>query len=358
MSKYKAGLHKDVSSIFNGVSIPKNDASQKSSADPALGHNTPKPSVPEPPAKQLPVSQPPVQKSSASGSLTQKLPVLQPPVHKPSVSQSPAHKPPVSQEPTQKPSTPESPTQKLSASQPPERKPSVPQPPAAQPSTQKPLASGISDPKSPVSESPALKPPASSNAAPIKSTTQPPPSQSQPKETPAKQSKAGAAAKNARQPQWQRKLGEIKAKLFAPKPGTSTAKQKVMVVALPVLFIVLIFVFIRVFSAPARNIKGAKKTDASAKAVSDRKVDWKIPEPYPTTLRDPMQFGPAGEGKIGTGELTVKGIVYSIDNPTAIIGSQVVHQGDRIGDVIITKINENNVEFEANGKKWMQNVQR
>ena len=358
MSKYKAGLHKDVSAIFNGVSLPKNDTAQQSSAAPASGHqgySAPKPSVPEPPTQKPLVSQSP----------TQKLPVSQPSVQKPSVSEPPTQKLPVSQPPVQKPSVPEPLTQKLPVLQPPVRKPSVSRSPVQKPSvpesptpsqspTQKPLASEPSASKSPVSEPLAQKPPAPSNVTPAKPKTQPPP-QSQPKETPAKQPKAD---KTAGQAQWQRKLEQVKSKLFTPQEGGSATKQKVMVIAMPVLFIILIFVFIKLFSAPSRKITGpvnAGQTKAVAGPVS--KADWHAPKPYPATLRDPMQFGSA-KGQIGVGQLIVKGIVYSEDNPTAVIGDQVVHQGDKISDVVITKINENNVEFEANGKKWMQNVQR
>jgi hypothetical protein len=342
MSKYKAGLHKDVSAIFNGVSLPnpagdasrQNDiARQSSAAIGHQGHSAPKPSVPEPPARKPSASQPSVQKPSVSQPPTQKLPASQSPVQKPSVLQPP--------------------TQGLPALQPPVRKSSASQPPV-----QKPPVSEPSAPKSPVSEPPAQKSSIPSHMTSAKPKASPPP-QSQPKETPAKQPKAGTAAKTAGRAQWQRKLEEVKSRLFTPQEGGSPTKQKVMVIAMPVLFIVLIVVFIRVFSTSPRRVTGpgkAGQTKAAASSVS--KAEWQAPKPYPETLRDPMQFGPARGQAGGTGELIVKGIVYSEDNPTAVVGDQVVHQGDKISDVVITKINENSVEFEANGKKWMQNVQR
>ena len=257
MSKYKAGLHREVSVIFNGVSLPKDDGAQQSSATPAPRHQdyiAPKPPVPEPPA----------------------------------------------------------------------RKPSAP-----------------------------------SHMTPTKPKLKQPPLQSPPKAAPAKQPKADTAIKAVGQAQWQRKLEQIKNKLFAPKPGVSTTKQRMMVILAPVLFVVLIFLFIRAFSTPSQKMTGPG-TSGSVKAAAagpDSKVDWQVPNPYPTTLRDPMQFG-STTSRTGTGGLIVKGIIYSEDNPSAVIGDQIVHQGDKILDVTITKINENSVEFEANSKKWMQNVQR
>jgi hypothetical protein len=243
MLKYKAGLHKEVSAIFNGVSLPKNDGAQRPSAVPA----------PVPPTQKLPV---------------------------------PSHMTPTKPKPEQLPL------------------------------------------------------------------------QSPPKAAPAKQPKADTAIKAAGQVPWQRTLEQIKNKLFATKPGVSTTKQRMMVILAPVLFVVLIFVFIRAFSTPSRKITGPGTSGpVKAAAGPDSKVDWQVPNPYPTTLRDPMQFSSV-TSQTATGGLIVKGIVYSEDNPSAVIGGQIVHQGDKILDVAITKINENSVEFEANSKKWMQNVQR
>ena len=70
-----------------------------------------------------------------------------------------------------------------------------------------------------------------------------------------------------------------------------------------------------------------------------------------------MQFGSA-TSRAGAGGLIVKGIIYSEDNPSAVVGDQIVHQGDKVLGVVIIKINEDNVEFEVNGKKWTQKVQR
>ena len=53
----------------------------------------------------------------------------------------------------------------------------------------------------------------------------------------------------------------------------------------------------------------------------------------------------------------LQGILYSEDDPTAVIGTQVVHEGEKILDVTIVKINKDKVEFERDGKRWTQEVQ-
>ena len=286
MLKYKAGLHKEVSAIFNGVLLPKSNGSQQSSATPAPGHQDY--SAPKPPAITSPASSPAVPK---------------------------------------------------------------------QPSTTSPAA-----PKPAAPETPIQKAPAPSHMTPTKPKPEQLPLQSPPKAAPAKQPKADTAVKTAGQTPWRQTLEQIKNKLFATKQGVNATRQRVMVILAPVLFIALIFVFIQVFSTPSQKITGLGTSGPvkAAAAGPNGKVDWQAPNPYPTTLRDPMQFGPVTNlsGQAGSAGLIVKGIVYSKGNPCAVIGDQIVHQGDKILDVVIIKINENSVEFEANGKKWTQKVQR
>lgn len=267
MLKYKAGLHKEVSAIFNGVSLPNDGGAQQPSATPA-------------------------------------------PVH-------------------QESSTPKPPTPELPA------------------------------PKPLLPETPISKPPAPSHMTPTKPQSEQPPSPP-PKEAPIKQPKAKTAIKTAGQPQWQRTLEQIQSKLFPPKPGVDPKKQKIMAVAVPVLFIALIFVFIRLFSSPSQKIAGGAPVPVRTAAASDGKVAWQVPEPYPTTLRDPMQFGPVSyeDGQVDSTGLVVKGIVYSKINPCAVVGDRMVHEGDKVLGAVVVRINEKSVEFEANGKKWTQRVQR
>ena len=56
-------------------------------------------------------------------------------------------------------------------------------------------------------------------------------------------------------------------------------------------------------------------------------------------------------------EVIVKSILYSEDNPSAVIGGRIVHEGETIRGVSVIKISRDNVEFEMNGKRWTQKVQ-
>jgi hypothetical protein len=51
------------------------------------------------------------------------------------------------------------------------------------------------------------------------------------------------------------------------------------------------------------------------------------------------------------------GILYSEDNPTAIIGGKIVKEGDIINGMKVVKIHRDRVEFEKDGKKWTQRAE-
>lgn len=204
-----------------------------------------------------------------------------------------------------------------------------------------------------------LGPPAPSNLTP----TKPKPEQSSPKATPAKQTKAAAVVIAPSPAAWQKTLDKIldkiKDRLFALKPDVNATRQKTMAILVPVLSIILIFAFIHVLKTPSRGTNRPPIVKLSnAVAASNNKIDWQIPAPYPTTLRDPMQFGLTAGAQGRTGRLIVKGIVYSEDNPSVVIGAQIVHEGEKVFGATIVNINRDSVEFEMDGKRWTQKVHR
>ncbi len=160
-------------------------------------------------------------------------------------------------------------------------------------------------------------------------------------------------------------LQRIKDRLFASRPGVGATRQKAMVVLMPVLFIVLVLVLVKVFSTPSRTIAEpgeGKPVDTVDASVYE--IDWEIPAPYQTRYRDPMRPGSAVTTQTDTerietariGRITVKSIVYSEDNPSAVIGNRIVHEGEEVLGATVVKINRDSVEFEAGEKRWKQNV--
>ncbi|MFC1737784.1 hypothetical protein ACFL1G_01895 [Planctomycetota bacterium] len=183
-----------------------------------------------------------------------------------------------------------------------------------------------------------------------------------PEAAPLEKTKVKTAAKPAYpSPARKSKIEQIKAKLFAPKSGVSEPKQKVMAVLILVLFVVLIVVLTQVMKGPAgkRNKTTKPAGSIAATTTAGAEFDWQRPEPYPETLRNPMQstsmvsVQPESKDKI-----IIKGILYSKDRPSAIISDKIVYEGDEIMGAIIVKITEDGIEFEKDGEEWTQKVQR
>ena len=328
--KNKAGLHKGISSIFKGVSVPQTGGDQELSGTTAPKHtdNT----EPKPPVPDMQKSQAPKDYQAA-----QTLPKAAP-------ERTGYTKP---KPPTQEPQKPEA---------------------------QQPKAEPANLPKFVTAQQPKTEPAQQSKTEPAQrlkaELTQ------QPKVVPVQQSKKANIDKivpkksTAVTISSQSFLQQIKNKLFNPKSGVSTAKQKATVVMMPMLSIVLIFMLFRggVFGTGARNTEASAEDTATGlvTAGANTKIDWEIPAPYPATLRDPMRLVPVEipqteqTGQTETKKiikLIVRSILYS-DNPSAVIGNQIVHEGEKIRGVSIIKISKDNVELEMNGKTWTQKVQR
>jgi len=101
-----------------------------------------------------------------------------------------------------------------------------------------------------------------------------------------------------------------------------------------------------------------RNEEANIIVTPNSATDRQIPAHPSTVSRNPMQFVLAKTAEDETGKLIVKGILYTEDNPSAVIGNKIVREGDEVLGATIIKINENSVEFEINGKKWVQKVQR
>jgi len=67
-------------------------------------------------------------------------------------------------------------------------------------------------------------------------------------------------------------------------------------------------------------------------------------------------FSPPSPATVVVMDTAVTGILYSDDNPTALIGRQVVHEGDAVDGVSVIKVHKDKVEFANNGRRWTQAV--
>lgn len=162
----------------------------------------------------------------------------------------------------------------------------------------------------------------------------------------------------------------VRKALFGAHKGPLNARQKKMAVLVGILSIVFGVVMFASLGGIGRTqaIGAEQSVDDSASSNESAAVapqDWKKPEPLPADLRnatipvlrgaDPEQVNSAASG---SGELVVKGIVFSQNKPSAIINNQIFTEGQSVRGAQIIKITKEYVEFEADGNRWTQNVQR
>ena len=157
------------------------------------------------------------------------------------------------------------------------------------------------------------------------------------------------------QPSFWKRIANI---FFPPHSPYSNARQKKMVILIPVLIGILVFVNIRK-SASSKPIPPKPQTRQTvARYDVNPKINWQIPETYPVGIRNPMQLAVLASIKQDFAKPIVNGIVFNETNPSAIVGSQIVHVNETVAGATITKINKDSVEFEADGKNWIQKVER
>jgi hypothetical protein len=152
-------------------------------------------------------------------------------------------------------------------------------------------------------------------------------------------------------------LAEIKNQLFSAN-GSEADKNKKMLMIMPVLFLVLIFVVTRALKKPAATEAAVGASAANIAEANFVNVSWPIPDVYPANLRDPMQAGSSASGEDKTGNVVVKGIIYSKDRPAILVDDTIARVGDKVAGATIVKINKDSVEFKMDDKTWTQEVQQ
>jgi len=183
--------------------------------------------------------------------------------------------------------------------------------------------------------------------------------------TPAKPHKAAPVSEQTGPNLWQR----INDRLFPPKPGVSPTRQKAMVILVPVLAIVMIFVFRQVLSTSPRQTQGATddNTPVVATAKSSHEIEWQIPDPLPAMERDPTKLPEqiaatsnadpnqtVAEPEMET--FNVRDIVYSKDKPSALVNAHIVYVGHKVGSATVVQILRDGVEFERDGNRWVERI--
>jgi hypothetical protein len=154
---------------------------------------------------------------------------------------------------------------------------------------------------------------------------------------------------------------------YPQKEGTGGGRQKLMMALIPVLAITMIVLLKSPLGArPAAKAASAQPKETAHPTIPDVEIAWQIPSVHEPDGRDPMHLTPptAGspQGVLSPAEtpieLIVMGILHSDDKPAAIIDTQVVHEGQQVSGATVEKIDKDGVQFERNGRRWKQTVNR
>jgi hypothetical protein len=106
----------------------------------------------------------------------------------------------------------------------------------------------------------------------------------------------------------------------------------------------------------------AEPAKAQLTARPSIEIDWPVPPVYPKDIRDPMgimdvNLRTSADVEAGAGRPIVRGIVHSENRPYAVIDKQLMREGQEVLGATIVKIRPDSVEFEMNGKRWIQQVE-
>ncbi len=163
-------------------------------------------------------------------------------------------------------------------------------------------------------------------------------------------------------------LKKYKSKLSKGKSNQADAKQKVMVALIPILFIVMIFMFRHVLSKPQQDAQGSVPGNETASAVkksTDNNIEWNIPEPLSikkNTGAGAEQNTANGTGQENTandsenGVIYIHSILYSSDRPSVVIGNKIVYLNQEINGAVVVEIHKDYVVFEKDSKRWTQKI--
>lgn len=158
------------------------------------------------------------------------------------------------------------------------------------------------------------------------------------------------------------KLPKVKRRIS--RSSVQQKRQRMMLVLVIVLSIVLVFLLFKPFSLISRDTDQPvidEPTAANLALGADIEVvtiDWPVPPDYPAELHDPMELDAVAQVQPQTFKPVVKGITTSNEGqPLAVIGTELVREGEEIFGITVIKINRSDVVFEKDGERWSQEVQ-
>ncbi len=152
-------------------------------------------------------------------------------------------------------------------------------------------------------------------------------------------------------------------KFFKSVSSGDLQRNRKMLVIAAVLMVFLVGVIVRSYVFGPAEKNSVSKSTASAKEIAGSisggdVVEWSVPEQVGENIRDITVSGGRTVSSASAGGFVVRGILLSEDRNSAIVGKNIVHIGDQIAGATVVSISRKTVEFERDGKRWMQQVEK
>jgi hypothetical protein len=161
---------------------------------------------------------------------------------------------------------------------------------------------------------------------------------------------------------------KAKDRFIEKESGSGDIRQKVMVVMIPILFIVMVFMFRQVLVKPPKKAKGEDdsiKRPVPVTNISDADINWQIPDQIPVAMRDPIKFEKSKlentvhettPNQTDDKLINVRSILFSSDKPSVVIGDKIVYLNQTINGVTVMEIHRDYIVFEKDGQRWTQKI--
>ena len=141
-------------------------------------------------------------------------------------------------------------------------------------------------------------------------------------------------------------------KNFGSVAGSNSKRQRMGLALLFILSCLLVVILIRHFNThkPKRaHLELVGDPISKALAKPHIEIKWPKPQKYPSNIRDPMKLQEFERpGLIVRGIVTIEGRLF------AIIGGELVRESETVRGAKITKIYPDSVQFEMDGRKWIE----
>ena len=166
-----------------------------------------------------------------------------------------------------------------------------------------------------------------------------------------------------------------------PSRAQTHAQRRITLLVVGALALILVVAWVSRAPAPGtlrRRMAGAMAGPTASSLGAE--IDWQVPGIYEARWPDPTRLSYVGRRPVVTTpqpsapaqdpnvtapvvkplppppRLDIRGVVFSEQEPLAIVGTEVLHEGDLVGPVKIVKIHLDGVDLLSGDRTWKQGL--